>query len=91
MTYDLACMDCYKKLWVGQSTRRAGSCGFYSYAAYEDAAGDKHLDRFLAEHQGHELRFYNDALDEVPTFEDQVVDAYRIKYVNYPEVEPADD
>ncbi len=67
MTFEIACIDCRKQLWVGQTTRREGSCGLFLYG-YADENGDMHLARFLKEHQGHELRFYcDDCTDEIQT------------------------
>lgn len=46
-THHLVCVTCKKHHWIGQ-----GWSPFYTYAAYHDEKGQRHLDRFLEEHYG---------------------------------------
>lgn len=56
VTYNLACVDCKKFLWVGQ--RGAGSTAPWLYKGREPL---KALTSFLNEHQGHALKYVNGA------------------------------
>lgn len=54
--YHISCRECRKTLWIGQD---GGKNGWYLYT------GDKKvinkLEKFMFEHEGHELFFSNDS------------------------------
>ena len=67
MTYDIACRECKKHLWIGQGYSKR----FHTYS-YKDEHGQRHLDRFLFEHQGHTLVVLNEG--------DDYTDLHEVKY-----------
>lgn len=75
-THDIACLTCRQYLWAGQRD--------YTYTAYRDEQGRRHLDRFLHEHMGeeHRLVFFSE--------HHEVRGQYDLVEVRYPEAEPED-
>ena len=61
MTFEVACIDCKKALWVGQDS--AGSLPYL----YKDDKNITALEKFLFNHRGHKLVFEesNYIFDEV--------------------------
>lgn len=81
-TYEIACLDCKQRLWAGQRT--------YTYTAYRDDKGQRHLDRFLHEHIAHTLRFFSEHADYIQMTDGSDCPVHEFEDVKYPEAEVED-
>ena len=67
VTWNMHCVDCQRKVWIGQ--RGSGSTEPWLYGGKE-----KQLGEWLAKHAGHELRYSDEFFDHNSEYAEDSLD-----------------